>query len=292
MQLSLKAIPQKLEKRIKTARGKSLQARLFRPRRIQIMVLLSILILILLLFLFSSTLASFGQREIVTLTPLGTSAAVGDDTQVSLIRWEYDPQQQAMEFELDVDTTYLDDNIQFGVNLLAGNETQVALKAAYYCDTFLVFQAQNVPQAAYYQIYCVVSVTDSSGAVSQYQMSFWGAPGSVIQNYPSLHLDKTEEEYLLASYAANYNLLEIRLEELTQQKDYLTADIASAQAQITDLQDALTSMTSAERSQASSRIASLQSQRSQNENTLEAVEQEMTDIQQEMTALQERASVL
>lgn len=292
MNFSLKALPQKLEKKMKASQGKSLQAKLFRPRRIQIMIILSVLIFILVLFLCSNTISSYGQREVVTLTPLGTSASVGDDTQVSLIRWEYDQQQQAMEFELDVDTSYLDDNIQFGVNLLAGSETQIALKAAYYCDTFMVFQAKNVPQAAYYQIYCVVSVTDSSGKESQYQMSFWGAPGSVIQANDALNLNKTEDEYLLASYDANYNLLAKQLDELTQQESYLTAEIASAQAQITDLQDALESMTSAERSQASARIASLQSQRSQNENTLKTVQQSIADTQQEMTALQEKASVL
>ena len=292
MDFNLKALPQKLEKRMKASQGKSLQARLFRPRRIQIIVILSVLILILALFLCSNTFSSFGQREVVTLTPLGTTADIGEDTQVSLIRWEYDQQQQAMEFELDVDTTYLDDNIQFGVNLLAGSETQIALKAAYYCDTFLVFQAENVPQAAYYQIYCVVSVTSSDGTVSQYQLSFWGAPDSVIQQTDALKLEKTEDEYLLASYDANYSLLNEQLDELTQQENYLNAQIASEQAQISDLQDALDSMTSAERSQANSRIASLQSQRSQNENTLKTVQQSIADTQQEMAALQEKASVL
>lgn len=292
MAFSLKELPQKLEKKMKASQGKSLQARLFRPRRIQIIVILSVLILILALFLCSNTFSSFGQREVVTLTPLGTTADVGEDTQVSLIRWEYDQQQQAMEFELDVDTTYLDDNIQFGVNLLAGSETQIALKAAYYCDTFLVFQAENVPQAAYYQIYCVVSVTSSDGTVSQYQLSFWGAPDSVIQQTESLKLEKTEDEYLLASYDANYSLLNEQLDELTQQENYLNAQIASEQAQISDLQDALDSMTSAERSQANSRIASLQSQRSQNENTLKTVQQSIADTEQEMAALQEKASVL
>lgn len=292
MDFNLKALPQKLEKRMKASQGKSLQARLFRPRRIQIIVILSVLILILALFLCSNTFSSFGQREVVTLTPLGTTADIGEDTQVSLIRWEYDQQQQAMEFELDVDTTYLDDNIQFGVNLLADSETQIALKAAYYCDTFLVFQAENVPQAAYYQIYCVVSVTGSDGKVSQYQLSFWGAPDSVIQQTESLKLEKTEDEYLLASYDANYSLLNEQLDELTQQENYLNAQIASEQAQITDLQDALESMTSAERSQANSRIASLQSQRGQNENTLKTVQQSIADTEQEMAALQEKASVL
>lgn len=248
--------------------------------------------MILALFLCSNSLSSFGQREVITLTPLGSSATVDEDTQVSLIRWEYDSQQQTMEFELDVDTTYLDDNIQFGVNLLAGSETQITLKAAYYCDTFLVFQAKDVPQSAYYQIYCVVSVTGSDGTTSQYQLSFWGAEDSVIQQTDSLNLDKTEKEYLLASYEANYNLLGEQLEQLIQQEDYLTAQIASAQAQITTLQNALDSMTSAERSQANARITSLQTQRSQDETTLKTVQQNISDTEQEMAALQEKARVL
>ena len=47
MAFSLKELPQKLEKKMKASQGKSLQARLFRPRRIQIIVILSVLILIL-----------------------------------------------------------------------------------------------------------------------------------------------------------------------------------------------------------------------------------------------------
>ena len=144
----------------------------------------------------------------------------------------------------------------------------------------------------HYQIYCVVSVTSSDGTVSQYQLSFWGAPDSVIQQTDALKLEKTEDEYLLASYDANYNLLDEQLNELTQQENYLNAQIASEQAQISDLQDSLDSMTSAERSQANSRIASLQSQRSQNENTLKTVQQSIADTEQEMAALQEKASVL
>ncbi len=288
-------VTETLQKKAREYRKKSKQrsiSRTFRPRKKYYVSGAVIAIIVLIFFLSSGFLSQVGQRETITLTPIGTSLALDDQTNMVLTRWEYNPTEGNMEIELGINSTHIEEfeDFTYYINLYTNGETETPIRIAFDCDSFVVVQSTQVDPAQYYSLVCSLSISNE-GTTDVYTSTFYSAE-SVMTITDNINMNKTEDEYYLESYSANYSLKETQYNETEYQIQTLNAEIADYQARIDDLEESLPNLTTAEQETANARISRFESIISSDQSRVTSLTNQLRQLEQDMRALQEKASYL
>ena len=239
-------------------------------------------------FFFSSSVWYPQNKDLVKATQLN-KIETWNDRDISLLCWNYSPDQHMMEIQIEIVNRSLDgiNNYQYGA--IERKSGQVDVSSVLEKNDFVVLRITDIrPNWKEFSLRISLPDNAESDSTSKSELKLY-------TNIKEISLvdhieDKTESEYQIARYEQHISNYENIVEELRKQKEELELDIVSHRDEIQEWEEQKKFQTAEQIEETDQIIGNANTSISKKESEILAIDQQIEENQERIKKAEEQIS--